>query len=123
MTPRTKAPTAMKILSLSLALVQVFDLLLHLATGQVEPLRITANVVILLWLAGLAAGRYRANAWPLAAVAPTAYLGLNLLFLALEGFTNPAQGGAPRTMLFVLVFVTVALSGVLIYGRGKSQST
>jgi hypothetical protein len=37
------------------------------------------------------------------------YLGLNLIFLDLEGLTNP-NTGAPRGMLLLLVLLTTALS-------------
>lgn len=39
-----------------------------------------------------------------------AYLLLNLVFLALNGLTNPEQGGTLRVTLFMLVFITVMLS-------------
>jgi hypothetical protein len=38
------------------------------------------------------------------------YLVLNVVFLAQNGLTNPEQGYAPRTTLFVVVFLTVTLS-------------
>ncbi|MBI1295920.1 hypothetical protein GC175_13280 [bacterium] len=98
-----------------LVLVQLFDLVIHLATDQIEPLRITANVVILLWLVVMALGKTGQRTALLSAAAIGVYLLLNLIFLVLEGVTNPAQGDALRTTLFVLVGVTVILSIWLAY--------
>jgi hypothetical protein len=98
-------------LSLFLALLQIVDLLLHAATGQLEPLRVTANLIILLWLGFFASGSLKTHRAAL--LATGSYLALNLLFLALNGVTNPAQGGELRITLFGLVFVTAGLSGVL----------
>ena len=43
------------------------------------------------------------------------YLILNLIFLAQEGLTNPAQGGNLRITLFLLVFLTATLSVAMSY--------
>lgn len=99
-------------LGLGLAIVQLFDILIHAATDQIEPLRVTSNVVILLWVGLAAAGRVRGKALPGAAIG--AYILLNSAFLATEGFTNPQQGGAVRWMLFVLVIATLSLAVALI---------
>jgi hypothetical protein len=50
---------------------------------------------------------------PVAAGSIGAYLVLNILFLTLEGVTNPNRGGGLRVMLFLLVFLTVVLSTLL----------
>jgi hypothetical protein len=109
----------MKLIGLAIALVQLSDLLLHAASNQLEPLRVTSNLVILLWLAIAASGRLNTRLQLAALVSIGAYLLLNLVFLAREGLTNPAQGGALRVALFGLMFFTVALSGLFIYLREK----
>lgn len=94
-----------------LALVQVLDIVLHAATGQLEPVRVAANLIVLALLAASTVGK-PGKAWTLAAGA--AYLGLNLLFLVQHGITNAAQGGQLRVTLVVLVLATVWLLGMLI---------
>ena len=111
-----------RVLSGALVLVQIFDLAIHLATDQIEPLRITASVVILLWLAAIALEKTGRRVGLLSAAAIGVYLLLNLLFLAFEGVTNPAQGDTLRTTLFVLVGVTVTFSILLAYQRMPKSS-
>lgn len=94
-----------------LALIQIADIVIHAATGQLEPLRVTANVIVLALLAARSFGK-PSQAWTLAAGA--AYLVLNLLFVAQHGITNAAQGGQLRVTLVVLVLATVVLLGMLI---------
>jgi hypothetical protein len=43
------------------------------------------------------------------------------VFLALEGVTNPEQGGTVRVTLLVFVFITVTLSVIFTYLRKKSM--
>ena len=93
-----------------LALVQVLDIVIHAATGQLEPVRVGSNLIVL----ALLAARSFVNAgtaWTLGAGA--AYLALNLLFIAQHGITNAAQGGQLRVTLVVLVLATVGLLGLL----------
>jgi hypothetical protein len=47
----------MKLTGLAIAFVQLLDIVLHAATNQLEPLRVSSNLVILLWLAIIAAGQ------------------------------------------------------------------
>lgn len=101
----------MKILLLLLALLQILDILLHGATNQLEPLRVTSNLIILGWLALISSGRFKTRRAAL--LAAGSYLALNLIFLALNGVTNPAQGGELRITLFVLVFLSTGLSGFI----------
>ncbi len=99
----------------ALILVQLFDAVIHIATDQLEPIRITANVIIIVWIIAALTGwiqdRFRSSS--LAAIG--VYLLLNLVFLAQNGLTNPEQGGALRTTLFLLVFLTVALSALFTF--------
>jgi hypothetical protein len=107
------------ILGIAIAVVQVFDIVIHVATDQVEIMRIIANLIVLFWVVGVVGGQLRTNLLPTAAGAVGVYLLLNLTFLALEGVTNPAQGDAPRIMLFFLVLLTVGLSGWLVIVNRK----
>jgi hypothetical protein len=93
-----------------LVVLQLFDIVIHAATDQLETIRVASNVIILVWLVAVASGRIHARSVQAAAGAIGAYLGLNILFLALEGVTNPNQDGALRVTLFALVFLTVVLS-------------
>lgn len=101
-------------LGVAIALVQLFDIAIHAATDQIELLRVASNVVILLWLALMAFGKIRGYARQTGFASLGVYLLLNALFLAQAGFTNPAQGGAVRWMLFLLVILTLALASRLL---------
>jgi hypothetical protein len=94
-----------------LAFVQVADIVIHAATGQLEPIRVASNLIVLALLAASILGK-PSRAWTLAAGA--AYLGLNLLFLAQHSITNAARGGQLRVTLVVLVLATVGLLGMLL---------
>ena len=100
-------------LGIGIAIIQVFDIILHVATNQAEPLRITSNILILAWLMVLAFSRTQLRFQLVAAIVISTYLVLNLVFLAVNGVTNPEQGGGLRIMLLVLVALTVILSTVL----------
>jgi hypothetical protein len=67
-----------------------------------------------LWLLLAVSGRLDAKFLPIAVSAIGAYLALNIIFLALYG-VNVAPGGPLRVTLFVLIFMTTALSLWLIY--------
>ena len=114
------ANIAIKIIGVGIGLVQLIDILIHAATSQLEPLRVASNLIILLWLAITASGRLNVKSLLTTVVSITAYLILNMIFLASEGLTNPEQGGTLRVALFTLVFITVALSGLFTYIREKS---
>ena len=98
-------------------LVQLLDIALHIATNQVEPLRVTSNLVILGWLAFAGFRQAPSFGSTPALFVVLGYLGLNILFLPREGFTNPNQGGGIRYPLFCLVGLTVILSAVFSIRR------
>lgn len=100
-------------LCLIIVVVQLFDIAIHAASDQLEPLRVASNVIVLLWVVAVVAGWLRGRFRPISITAISTYLLLNLIFLAQEGVTNPNQGGALRTTLFLLVFLTMALSTLL----------
>ncbi len=119
MTRQNRSTTLLKVFGISIALLQVFDIAIHAATDQLEFLRVSSNVIIFLWLAMLASGKGNVKAGLAAISAVGAYLILNLIFLAREGFTNPEQGGGLRVMLLLLVFLTVASSSALAYLQSR----
>lgn len=95
---------------IALVIVQLFDIAVHIATDQVEPIRIASNVVLAAWaLWAVFAQLSRPIGWIVIAV----FLGLNALFLAQNGLTNPDMGDAPRTPLFVLVGLSALLAMVI----------
>ncbi len=104
-------------LGIGIALIQIFDILIHASANQLEPIRVASNIIILLWLGCLARGMFKHRFLPLSAAFISAYLILNIIFLALEGLTNPAQGGAVRSMLLLLIILTMTLSTAMIYLR------
>lgn len=94
-------------ITLGLLAVQAFDIAIHVGTGQVEPIRILSNAVLGLWAVWCWVGRPPTRA---GLVAVALYLGLNAVFLARNGLTNPHQADAPRVTLFVLVAISTALA-------------
>ena len=106
--------TTSKLLMVGIVLVQIFDAIIHIATDQLEPIRITSNIVILLWSAAVWFGWLKGQFRTASLAALGIYLLLNGIFLAQNGLTNQEQGDAPRTMLFLLVMATTVLSGWVI---------
>ena len=107
---------------IAIAIIQLFDIAIHVATNQLEPIRVASNVIILVWLMAMASGRINTKFVQAAVASIGAYLVLNTIFLMQEGVTNPNQGGELRTMLFLLLFLTLTLSTLLIYlHRHNSQ--
>ena len=117
MTKRTSTSAIWRILGMGIALVQIFDGVIHAAANQLEPIRVAANVIILLWLVTINFGRFKANFLPISFGSIGAYLVLNLIFLAREGLTNPAQDNEPRVMLLLLLVLTLIFSTWLTYLR------
>jgi len=113
--------TSSTLLSIGIAGVQLFDIIIHVATNQLEPIRVASNVLILLWLGIVASGRIKAQFTGVTGALLGGYLGLNLFFLATAGLTNPEQGDAPRIMLFVLIILTLALSAWLAASSHKQR--
>lgn len=111
--------TILKILGVGIVLLQLFDIFIHAFTDQLEMLRVTSNIIILLWLAIAAAGKFNGKFLQTAKGSVSAYLILNIIFLALEGLRNMEQGGELRVTLFLLIFLTTALSALLIYIKGR----
>lgn len=120
---KQNASWKLRALGIVIAIIQVFDIFIHVATSQVEPIRITSNIIILLWLTTVFIfSAFNANFLKIAIGSIAVYLILNIIFLMLEGVTNAEQGGALRIMLFVLVLLTLTLSTLLTYLCGKDIS-
>jgi len=51
MSKQNNTNTLLKVLGIGIALVQIFDVIIHAASDQLEPLRVSSNVNILVWLA------------------------------------------------------------------------
>lgn len=100
----------LKLLGMSVALIQIFDAIVHIATNQIEPIRIASNVIMIAWVAGLWAGWLKGQSRRISLGAIGIYLLFNLIFLAQHGLTNPNQGDALRTALFLFVGLTVLIS-------------
>ena len=116
---RKHTTTILKILRIGIVLLQLFDIFIHAVTDQLEILRVTSNIIILLWLAIAETGKFNGKFPQIAAGSVGAYLILNITFLALEGVRNMEQGGELRVTLFLLIFLTTALSILLIYIKGR----
>ena len=98
---------------LLITLVQAFDIIIHIALNQIEPIRLVAIGVLFISLIStrlLASTR----AIQVLALSGGIYLILNGIFVLENGLTNGISG-EPRVMLIVIVLATAVL-GVL-YGR------
>ena len=119
---RKHTTTILKILGLGIFLLQLFDIFIHAVTDQLEILRVTSNIIVLVWLTITAAGKFNGKFLQIAMGSVGAYLILNIIFLAFEGVRNMEQGGELRVTLFLLIFLTTALSALLIYIKGRQTS-
>jgi len=99
-------------LEIGIAVIQLFDIGIHAATNQLEILRVSSNIIVLLWVVIVVSGKFESKFLPIAASFIGAYLVLNLIFIALFGVT--ATTGGPRVALFVMVFLTTTLSILLV---------
>ena len=88
-------------------LIQVADTTVHVLANQVEPLRITANIIIIIWL--LLPSKNLTKSLSLGSVGLFAIL--NIYFLSQFGITND---GSPRIFFWGAVISTLALSGYFI---------
>ena len=111
-----------RLLGIGVLLLQRFDIYIHTVIDQLEMLRVTSNAIVLLWLAIVASGKFNNIFLQIAASSVSAYLILNIIFLKLESVRNIEQGGELRITLFLLIFLTTALSALLIYTYGKHIS-
>ncbi len=104
-------------LRIAIIVIQLFDIVIHVASGQAEPLRILSNLVIIGWL--LLYNQLAPRFSQLSLVAIAVYLLLNAIFLFQHGVTN---AGSPRIVMFVLVLLTTILSWLFSSRVASSQS-
>lgn len=99
--------------------VQLFDIIIHLATNQVEPIRLVAIGFVLI---ALAATRFTGSIFSIGALATAGgvYLLLNSIFLLDNGLSNPASG-EPRVSLMLIV-ISTSLLGVL-YAKSQIKTS
>ena len=97
--------------------IQLFDIWVHVATGQAEPLCILSNLLLGGWAVACVAAMSPRSFGHYAVLG---YLGLNIAFLAIHGLTNPEQGDALRVPLFVFVGSSAFLALWLVF-RSKAQ--
>ena len=98
----------MVITTVILAVITVFDVVIHVATDQVEPLRIAGNVVVLVAALGILAIPAVRRAW-VALAAGLWNLVLNIIQVTNEGIgTLGAMLIAGTTVLFVVLTVQLA---------------
>lgn len=108
----------LKILGVVIAAIQVVDIVIHAATNQLEPTRVSSNGIILVWLAVVAWGKLNARPRLFTLLVISVYFVLNVVFLFQEGVTN---NGQLRVALLLLVALTVTLSTLFAYLLGRHE--
>lgn len=111
MPPRTRLTL---VLAGLLVALNVFDIVVHVATDQVEPLRIAGNVVVLVASLALLFVASARRAW-VPAVAGGVSLALNAVFIALNGI-----GVAGAVLVAVTTVLCIALAVILARGSRSS---
>lgn len=111
---RIMSGRGIRFLMVFIILIQLFDIFIHVATGQAEPIRILANILLIIWLLREVVGQSGQLNRALAFSAIGLYAVLNLIFLVREGIVND-ETGSLRFVLFFLVGISVALSLVLSF--------
>jgi hypothetical protein len=122
MSKSANTTTIVQALGVGIAIIQLLDIIIHAATNQLEIIRVTSNIVILLWLAFVASGKANIRFRGIAIRSISLYLILNIIFLESEGLTNAEQGGGVRVVLFLLMFLTLVLSAALTYIHNRSRN-
>ena len=83
--------------------LQIIDVTVHVLSDQLEPLRILANALVIIWFIQI----YKYKSKNLGYLVTTIYLGLNTLFLVLNGLSN---NGEPRIFFWISISLTVLIS-------------
>jgi hypothetical protein len=103
----TRVVTLGRILIVVVALVNVGDIVLHVAIDQVEPLRIAGNIVVIVAALGmLAIPALRRSIVPI--IAALISLGLNLVFIVTSGI-----GGLGAVLIALTTILLALLAGSL----------
>jgi len=99
-------------LCVALIILQILDIAVHVATDQVEVVRIISSVAIILWAVAILGQTLASVQIPsralmaLCVVVLLINLVLNIVFLVQEG---PMNEGRPRIPLFLFVLITLGL--------------
>ncbi len=109
----------LKTLGIGIAVIQLTDIIIHAASNQLEIIRVSSNLIILLWLMVFMLNWYKTKFLQISISSIGLYVILNFIFLAREGLINPEQGGSLRITLFLLMFLTVTLSALMFYLHNK----
>ena len=109
-----------KLLTVSIATIQILDVLVHATTNQLEVLRVCSNGIILAWLIYLSLNKANKKSWPYSYIPTGIYLLLNILFLDRAGLINTSSG-EPRIALVLFVLATAILSAILIVLTNQSK--
>ena len=86
--------------------LQIIDITVHVLSNQIEPLRILANALIIIWFIQI----YKYNSKNISYLVITIYLGLNTLFLILNGLSN---SGEPRIFFWISISLTSLISTLI----------
>ncbi|MCA9917434.1 MAG: hypothetical protein KC423_06025 [Anaerolineales bacterium] len=96
-----------KRLGIAIVIIQLLDIIIHVALGRPEPLRIVSNIVILSWMFIVQMGWLEGWKRPFSFIVIGIYALLNLIFIVLPNIlTTPEL----IFMLAVFVFPTLGLS-------------
>jgi len=93
-----------KRLAIGIILWQFVDVILHIALGLPEPLRIAASIIIVSWLGTILAGKLTEKFQPIALGAIGTYTLLNIIFLFTQNILTTQE-----VVLMLVVFVTPTL--------------
>ena len=96
-------------LGIAIVLIQLFDIIIHVATNQVEPIRIAASVIISAWIGLVFWNKLGKSFAVISQAAMTIYIILNVIFINTAGVTNPTND-SPRLTLFAIVTLTTILA-------------
>ena len=110
---------AATVLLVALAGVQLIDVVFHIATGQVEVLRLIASAVIVMAAVIARAVPVGSAGITVIVVGAAIYLVLNVVFLVDAGLVNPVTG-APRIPLFVFIALTLIAAAALVVVRRRA---
>ena len=86
--------------------LQIIDIIVHVLSNQIEPLRVMANALIVIWFIK----SYKYKSKNMGYLVTTIYLGLNILFLVLNGLSNT---GEPRIFFWISISLTALISTLI----------
>ena len=86
--------------------LQIIDITVHILSNQIEPLRVLANALIIIWFIQI----YKYKSKNMGYLVTTIYLGLNTLFLILNGLSN---SGEPRLFFWISISLTALISTLI----------